>query len=36
MELRDAPIPVRVAFQGWPVIVAAMILGFWFATPAIM
>jgi heme/copper-type cytochrome/quinol oxidase subunit 4 len=36
MELRDAPIPVRVAFQAWPLIVAAMILGFWFATPAIM
>jgi Prokaryotic Cytochrome C oxidase subunit IV len=35
MELRDAPIPVRVAFQAWPVLVAAMILGFWFATPAI-
>jgi Prokaryotic Cytochrome C oxidase subunit IV len=32
MELRDAPIPVRVAFQAWPVIVAAMILSFWFAT----
>ena len=36
MELRDAPISVRVAFQAWPVIVAAMILGFWFATRAIM
>jgi hypothetical protein len=36
MELRDAPIPVRVAFQAWPVLVAAMILGFWFATPALM
>jgi heme/copper-type cytochrome/quinol oxidase subunit 4 len=36
MELRDAPIPVRVAFQAWPVVVAAVILGFWFATPAIM
>jgi hypothetical protein len=36
MELRDAPIPVRVAFQAWPVAVAAMILGFWFATPALM
>jgi caa(3)-type oxidase subunit IV len=35
MELRYAPIPVRVAFQAWPVAVAAMILGFWFATPAI-
>lgn len=32
MELRDAPIPVRVAFQAWPVVVAAMILGFWFAS----
>jgi hypothetical protein len=36
MELRYAPIPVRVAFQAWPVAVAAMILGFWFATPSIM
>ena len=35
MELRDAPIPVRVAFQAWPVAVAAMILGFWFVTPAV-
>jgi len=34
MELRDAPILIRVAFQSWPVVVAAMILGFWFATPA--
>ena len=29
------PIPVRSAFQAWPVIVAAMILGFWFATPSL-
>ena len=36
MELRNAPIPVRVAFQAWPVIVAVMILGFWFATPALV
>jgi heme/copper-type cytochrome/quinol oxidase subunit 4 len=35
MELRHAPIPVRCAFQAWPVIVAAMILGFWFATPSL-
>jgi hypothetical protein len=35
MELRDAPIPVRVAFEAWPFVVAAIILGFWFATPAI-
>ena len=34
MELRNAPIPVRVAFQAWPVVVAVMILGFWFATSA--
>jgi heme/copper-type cytochrome/quinol oxidase subunit 4 len=32
MELRGAPIPVRVAFEAWPVVVTAMILGFWFAT----
>jgi caa(3)-type oxidase subunit IV len=35
MELRQAPIPVRAAFEAWPVVVAAVILGFWFATPAI-
>ncbi len=33
MELRHAPIPVRVAFEAWPVVVSAIILGFWFATP---
>jgi caa(3)-type oxidase subunit IV len=32
MELRDAPIPMRVVAEAWPVVVAAMILGFWFAT----
>jgi hypothetical protein len=32
MELRNAPIPVRVAFEAWPIAVTAMILGFWFAT----
>jgi hypothetical protein len=36
MELRYAPIPVRVAFQAWPIVVAAAIAGFWFATPAVM
>ncbi|BBZ38249.1 MULTISPECIES: cytochrome C oxidase subunit IV family protein [Mycobacterium] len=36
MELRNAPIPVRVAFQAWPIVVAVVILGFWFATPAII
>lgn len=36
MELRNAPIPVRAAFEAWPVVVATMILGFWFATPAII
>jgi heme/copper-type cytochrome/quinol oxidase subunit 4 len=35
MELRHAPRPVKVAFEGWIVVVAAMILGFWFATPTI-
>jgi heme/copper-type cytochrome/quinol oxidase subunit 4 len=34
MELRDAPIPARIAAQAWPIVVAAMILGFWFATGA--
>jgi heme/copper-type cytochrome/quinol oxidase subunit 4 len=35
MELRNAPIAVRIAFQAWPVAVATMILGFWFATPSL-
>jgi heme/copper-type cytochrome/quinol oxidase subunit 4 len=35
MELRNAPIPVRVAFEAWPAAVAVMILGLWLATPAI-
>jgi caa(3)-type oxidase subunit IV len=34
MELRYAPIPARVAAEAWPVVVAAMILGFWFASSA--
>lgn len=33
MELRQAPLPVRAAFQAWPVVVVIVILGFWFATP---
>lgn len=33
MELRNAPVPVRAAFETWPVVVAAVILGFWFASP---
>jgi heme/copper-type cytochrome/quinol oxidase subunit 4 len=36
MELRQAPVPVRAVFEAWPWVVAAIILGFWFATPAIM
>ncbi len=36
MELRYAPLPVRAAFQAWPVVVAVMTLVFWFATPAVM
>ncbi len=36
MELRRAPIPVRLAFEAWPVVVAAMILSFWFATGAVI
>ena len=34
MELRHAPTPVRVAFEAWPVVVTAMILGFAFTTGA--
>jgi heme/copper-type cytochrome/quinol oxidase subunit 4 len=33
MELRQAPMPVRIAFELWPAVVVAMILGFWFSTP---
>jgi hypothetical protein len=33
MELRLAPLLVRLAFEAWPAVVAAMVLGFWFATP---
>jgi heme/copper-type cytochrome/quinol oxidase subunit 4 len=32
MELRGAPRRVRLIFQGWIVVVIALILGFWFAT----
>ena len=32
MELRSAPLPVRMAFEAWPVVVALVILGFWFST----
>jgi heme/copper-type cytochrome/quinol oxidase subunit 4 len=35
MELRNAPIPVRAVFEAWPVVVAAIILGIWFAAPGI-
>jgi heme/copper-type cytochrome/quinol oxidase subunit 4 len=35
MELRQAPVPVRVAFEAWPVVVSAMILCIWFVTAAI-
>jgi len=35
MELREAPVPVRVAFEAWIAVVTLLILGFWFATPAL-
>lgn len=34
MELRAAPVPARVAFESWIVVVTLLILGFWFATPS--
>jgi caa(3)-type oxidase subunit IV len=34
MELRHAPIPVRRVLEAWPLVVTAMILGFWFSTGA--
>ena len=36
MELRDAPVRVRAAFEAWPFVVAAVILIVWFVTPAII
>jgi len=35
MELRHAPVPVRVAFESWIALVTLLILGFWFATPSL-
>ncbi|WP_273735240.1 cytochrome C oxidase subunit IV family protein [Mycolicibacterium septicum] len=35
MELRDAPVPVRIIFQGWILVVVTMILVFWFLTPSV-
>lgn len=34
MDLRTAPVPVRIIAEAWPIVVTAMILGFWFATGA--
>lgn len=36
MELRNAPVQVRVFFEAWPFVVCAVILGFWFATPVVV
>lgn len=35
MELRHAPLPVRIASQAWIVLVTCLILGFCFATPVV-
>jgi hypothetical protein len=35
VEPRQAPLPVRTAFEAWPAVVAMVILGYWFATPTI-
>ncbi len=35
MELRGAPVGVRMVFQGWSAVVTALILGFWFLTRGI-
>jgi len=35
MELRDAPVAVRAAFEAWIVLITCVILGFWFATPSV-
>ncbi|HKY89572.1 MAG TPA: cytochrome C oxidase subunit IV family protein [Nevskiaceae bacterium] len=34
MELKHAPLAWRVAFEGWVVVVAALIAGLWFFTNA--
>jgi hypothetical protein len=34
MELRTAPLPVRIAFEAWISLVTVGILGFWFVTAA--
>lgn len=36
MELRHAPTPAQIFFQTWIAVVVLVILGFWFATPAIV
>lgn len=35
MELRTAPLPVRVVFEGWIAAVTVLILVFWFLTAGI-
>lgn len=32
MELRDAPVPIRMVFQAWIVVATSVILGFYLAT----
>ena len=32
MELKHAPLPWRLAFEGWVVIAASLILGIWWLT----
>lgn len=34
MELREAPVGLRVVFESWIAVVTLVILGFWFATPS--
>lgn len=36
MELRHAPIRVRIAFQSWLAVVVALILGMWLLAPNIL
>lgn len=33
MELRNAPVPIRLAFEAWPIVASLIIVGYWFATP---
>ncbi|UXA13916.1 cytochrome C oxidase subunit IV family protein [Mycolicibacterium sp. jd] len=35
MELRHAPVRVRIVFESWIVVIVLAILGLWFLTPVV-